>query len=106
MISALFYKTSIDYTPLGDIISTLCTLVQGLGDGTDITFTHSLPGGTVSLSTAEMREVLCGVPLSTPEVLVFMKEDLVSQYEEAKYNLYIKIQTERKTSNEIIGRTC
>ncbi|MBO4501132.1 MAG: sensor histidine kinase [Clostridia bacterium] len=84
VISALFYKTSIDFTPLGDIISTLCTLVQGLNEKTDIVFTHSLPGGTVSLSTAEMREVLCGVPLSTPEVLVFMKEDLNAQYEEAK----------------------
>ena len=79
-ISALFCKTSIDFTPLGDISSTLCTLIQGLNDGTDITFTHSLPGGTVYVSTAEMRAVLCGVPLSTPEVLVFLKEDLASQY--------------------------
>ena len=84
VISALFYKTSIDFTPLGDVASTLCTLVQGLPDGTEITFTHSLPGGTVSLDTAEMRAVLCGVPLSTPEVIVFIKDDLASQYAEAR----------------------
>ena len=83
VISALFYKTSIDFTPLGDIISTLGTLIQGLGESTDIVFTHTLPHGEVSLSTAEIRAVLGEVPLSTPEVLVFIKDDLASQYAEA-----------------------
>ena len=84
VISALFYKTSIDFTPLGDIVSTLCTLFQGLGPGTDIDFIHILPGGKVGVSTAELRAVLGGVPLSTPEVLVYIKDDLAAQYEEAR----------------------
>ena len=86
VISALFYKTSIDFTPLGDISSTLCTLIQGLDDNTDIKFRHSFPNGAVGLDTAEIRAVLGGVPLSTPEVLVLLKDDLAAQYAEIVSN--------------------
>ena len=80
-ISGVFYKTSIDFTPLGDIISTVCTLVQSL-DYTELVFTHSFPNGSVELDTAALKEVLGDVPLSTPDVLVWIKEYLSEQYEE------------------------
>ena len=78
--SAKFYKKHIDYTPLGDIISTVCTLIQGSPD-IDFTFTHTGPGLSVYLSTAEMRETLGpDVPLSSVEVIAWTADYLREQY--------------------------
>ena len=38
-VTASFYKDSIDFTPLGDVVTTILTLVQGHPD-TDSLFTH------------------------------------------------------------------
>ena len=78
-VTALFYKNHIDFTPLGDIISTVTTLIQGHPD-VDFAFTHTKSGGAVSLDTRELREVLDGVPLDTFEVLIWIKENLEEQY--------------------------
>ena len=40
-VEALFYQDSIDFTPLGDVVSTLCTLIQGHPD-TDFYFRHRI----------------------------------------------------------------
>lgn len=77
--SALFYKNHLDFTPLGDIVSTLVTLIQG-SDNIDWNFTHSFEGREVSLHTNELREVLGDVPLSNPEVLSWISQFLEEQY--------------------------
>lgn len=78
--SAKFFKKHIDYTPLGDIISTVCTLIQGSPE-IDFTFTHTGPGFSVRLSTAEMRELLVpDVPLSSAEVITWTADYLREQY--------------------------
>jgi len=82
-VSALFYKNHIDFTPLGDVISTVTTLIQGHPD-VDFLFTHEMNDGCVSLDTRELRAVLEGVPLDTFEVLIWIKENLVEQYAEFK----------------------
>ena len=75
-----FFKKHIDYTPLGDIISTVCTLIQGSPE-IDFTFTHTGPGFSVRLSTAEMRELLGpDVPLSSAEVITWTADYLREQY--------------------------
>jgi len=76
---ALFYKNHIDMTPLGDVISTITTLIQG-HDDIDFVFSHKMPDNEVLLDTRQMREILGDVKLSTPEVLVFIKEYLTEQY--------------------------
>lgn len=76
---ALFYKNHIDMTPLGDVISTITTLIQG-HDEVDFVFTHTMPDKEVMLDTRQMREILGDVKLSTPEVLVFITEYLKDQY--------------------------
>jgi hypothetical protein len=86
VVTATFIKSSIDYTPLGDIISTIVTLIQG-SDTIDFEFVHKHENGIVSLNTAEMREVLGeGIPLSSPEILVWIEENLKEQYSEASSN--------------------
>lgn len=77
---ALFYKNHIDFTPLGDITETLCTLIQ-CNPQMDFVFQHITPGGEVTLSTVEMREQLGDVPLNTYEVIVWIREYINQQYE-------------------------
>lgn len=78
--TAHFYKNHIDFTPLGDIISTICTLIQSC-DNYDIVFKHTLPcGNSVEADTREFREVLGDVPLNNPDVLMWVNGYLSEQY--------------------------
>ena len=78
--SALFYKNHLDYTPLGDIINTIVTLIQGMGE-IDLVFTHKSDTLDVLLDTREIRETLGGeIPLNIPDVLVWITEFLKEKY--------------------------
>lgn len=80
---ALFYKNHIDMTPLGGIIATVITLIQ-CNPHLDFLFTHTTLNGEVRLDTRELREVLGDVPLNTVEVIMWIKENLIEQYEALK----------------------
>ena len=82
-VTASFKKSSIDYLPLGDIVGTVCTLIQGIGN-VDLIFRHILPNGEIALSTEEMREMLGDVPLDLPEVIVWVKDFLEENYSSVK----------------------
>ena len=77
---AKFGKNHIDFIPMGDIVETVKTLIQGSPD-INFTFTHILPGGTVSLVTAELKEELGDIPLNEPEILTWIGDYLNEQYE-------------------------
>ncbi len=77
--SASFCKNHIDFTPLGDVTSSVVTLIQGNPD-IDFRFLHETAGGAVSLDTRELREVLEEVPLDSFEVLNWIQENLAEQY--------------------------
>jgi len=77
---ALLYKKHLDFTPLGDIISTLITLIQGSPD-LNFYFTHNISGKRIYLATKEMKEILGDVPLDSPEILAWIKESLTEEYE-------------------------
>lgn len=79
VLKAFFYKNTVDYTPMGDIVSTVVTLIQG-SPGIHWTFKHEINGGCVSLDTNELKGVIGDVPLDTPEVLVWIKEYLDEGY--------------------------
>ena len=76
-VNAFFYKNHIDCLPLGDIVSTILTLIQGYPN-IDFIFSHN----SVILNTKELRQVLGDVPLSSPEVLLWIREYLEEQYKE------------------------
>ena len=80
-VRAIFNKTHIDFTPLGDIISTIITLIQG-HPNVDFLFNHTMGDGCVSLDTREMRQVLEDIPLDSFEILQWIKENLAEQYDE------------------------
>lgn len=80
VVNATFFKTHIDFTPLGDVISTIVTLIQGSPE-MDFLFKHIINGSCVTLDTRELREVLGeAVPLNVPDVLCWIKENLQGQY--------------------------
>lgn len=79
VVCARFNKKHIDFTPLGDVISSIITLIQGHPD-TDFLFEHNVSGKTVRLDTREFRTVLEGVPLNSYEVINWIREYLAEQY--------------------------
>lgn len=80
-VVAHFYKQHIDFTPMGDIISTVITLIQGSPD-IDFEFRHRSPAFCVELDTVQLREVLGEeIPLNSPEILCWIREYLTEQYQ-------------------------
>lgn len=80
-VTAVFHHRHIDCPPLGDVVSTLTTLIQGHPD-TDFLFRHTRPEGEpVELDTRQLRTVLEGVPLNSFEVLQWIQGFLTEQYE-------------------------
>ena len=80
-VKASFNKSHIDFTPLGDVISTVKTLIQGHPDR-DFLYIHELKSGRIELDTRDMREVLEDVPLNSIEVISWVGENLEEQYRE------------------------
>ena len=84
-VKAIFFKNHIDFTPLGDVISSIVTLIQG-HPNTDFLFTHTTEDGKVSIDTREIRAVLEDVPLDTYEVITWIRENLEEQYDDINTN--------------------
>ena len=80
-VKAVFHKNHIDFTPLGDVVSSITTLIQGHPE-TDFLFIHSLCENQVILDTRELRETLEGIPLNIYEVIKWIEEYLKEQYSE------------------------
>ncbi|NLI54008.1 MAG: sensor histidine kinase [Clostridiales bacterium] len=75
-ITASFDTGHVDCEPLGDIASTVVTLIQGNPE-LSLTYLYSTEQGETRLSTDEMREILGdGVSLDHPEVLAWAREFL------------------------------
>lgn len=81
-VTATFRVDHIDFIPLGDVVETMITLIQGNPDS-DYVFRHTSDKVSVAMDTSEMRAILGGdVPLNTYEVLAFIREYLQGQYNE------------------------
>lgn len=66
-----FTYDHIDRAPVGDMAGTLETLVSG-SPNIDFLYRHSKNGRTFTLDTAEIRNVLGGVPLDLPDVIMWL----------------------------------
>ncbi|MBQ9414067.1 MAG: ATP-binding protein [Clostridia bacterium] len=79
-VTATFDKTHLDFTPIGDMVSTMTTLIMG-SPHIDFLFLHEAPQREVSLDTRQLREVLGeDVPLDSYEVIKWIEEYLNEQY--------------------------
>lgn len=80
-IKAVFDTKSIDFMPVGDIVSTVCILIAGSPE-IDFCFSDVTPEREITLSTTELRAVLGeGISLAEPEIQVWIAEYLKEQYE-------------------------
>ena len=81
-VTATFDMNSIDFTPIGDMVSTMTVLIMGSPD-IDFEYEHTAPGGrVVQLSTLQLREVLGDIPLDSPEIVKWIGEYLQEQYDD------------------------
>ncbi|MBE6620584.1 MAG: sensor histidine kinase [Ruminococcaceae bacterium] len=78
--TARFGKDHIDFLPLGDMVETVKTLIQGSPE-IDFVYRHKTESGEVSLDCQELREVLEGIPLNEPEILSWIGDNLKEQYQ-------------------------
>lgn len=77
---ASYVKSHVDMTPLGDINSTVSILIRCNPD-IDFVYTRTTDGGSFTLDTRELREVLEGVSLDTPDVVEWIEQFLKEQTE-------------------------
>ena len=80
-INALYKTDSIDFTPLGDIASTIVTIVS-MNNDKEFLFRRILDDKEFVFSTEEIKKILGGVPLSEPSVMTWVEEYLNEQYNE------------------------
>lgn len=77
-VRAFFKTDSIDFTPLGDIDSTIIALIT-MNTDRDFIYRLKVDEKEFTLSTSELKELLGGVPLSEPSVTQWIKEYLHEQ---------------------------
>lgn len=80
-VTAVFGLTHIDRMPLGDINSTIYTLII-TNTQLDFLYTYELDGNEFQLDTKDLRIILGDIPLNTPEVSQYIKEYLKENQEE------------------------
>ncbi|MCL2087482.1 MAG: ATP-binding protein [Oscillospiraceae bacterium] len=74
-VKAKYILSSIDRMPLGDICATIETLMV-YNTHIDFIYNYQIDGEGFSLSTLEMKEILDGVPLDTPDVAQYIRDYL------------------------------
>lgn len=77
-VTTVFHTDHLDFTPLGDIESTVVTLITM---NTEINFVYILKVDEkeFSVSTQQLKEILGDVPLDMPEVVMWLKDYLKEQ---------------------------
>lgn len=79
-VTAEFCMNHLDFTPVGDMVSTVTTLIQG-SPHIEWRFEHITEKGSVELDTRELREILGDVPLDNYEVIKWIEGYLREGYE-------------------------
>ncbi len=87
-VTAVFGLSHIDRMPLGDINCTIHNLIVYHPD-TDFHYTYQVNDASFTLDTREMREILGGIPLNTPEVSSYILEYLTENKQETDHGAEI-----------------
>ncbi len=86
-VVATFHTAHIDCAPMGDIVSTVVTLIQGT-PAVDFLFRHTVNGEILAeLDMEQIRQILGeDVPPNTPEVIQWITDFLREQYSSNQKN--------------------
>ena len=80
VITGTFGRNHIDFIPLGDMVETVKTLIQG-SPAVNFSYVHTFPGGKAELHCAELRAMLGDeISLAEPEILSWIGGYLREQY--------------------------
>lgn len=79
-VEALFKTDSIDFTPLGDMASTISAIVC-MNEDKDFIYTRKVDGASFVFSSADIKNILDGVPLSEPSVINWVEGYIREQTE-------------------------
>ena len=77
-VCTVFKTDSIDFTPLGDMDSTIIMLIT-MNTDRDFTYRFGIDENEFTLSTGELKGILGDVPLSEPSVTQWIREYLSEQ---------------------------
>ncbi len=84
-VEAVFKTDSIDFTPLGDMESTISTIVS-MNEDKDFLYIRSIDQNEFTFSSKEIKKILDGVPLSEPSVIMWIESYIKEQTESLKTN--------------------
>lgn len=87
-VIAVFTLDHIDRMPLGDMSSTMHSLIT-LNKHIDFVYTYTVNGKSFILDTRELREILGDVPFDVPEVSAYIMDFLKSNKAEVDQDLII-----------------
>ncbi|MDP2114056.1 MAG: ATP-binding protein [Bacteroidota bacterium] len=80
-VTAIFELNHLDRPIMGDLVGTLLILICS-SDEINYVFKHKTPSGEYELDTREIRQTLENVPISNPDVRLFLKEMLQENLEQ------------------------
>lgn len=73
VVTACFISDNIDCPPWGDLAGTVAMLITG-NPGVNFCFLYQSEKIAYSINTEEIEKTLDGIPISLPEVILFIKE--------------------------------
>ena len=80
-VEAVFGLSNVDRMPLGDMTSTMHSLIT-MHEDTDFIYTFRYNGEEFILNTAEFREILGGISFNEPEVSSYIRDYLAENERE------------------------
>ena len=72
-VEAFFKTDSVDFTPLGDMASTITAIVC-MNEDKDFVYTRNIDGREFTFKSADIKKILEGVPLSEPSVMSWVED--------------------------------
>jgi len=75
VVEAVLGLSHIDRQPMGNIVSTLITIIVG-NPGIDLLYRHEVDGRAYLLDTRDIKKALEDVPLDHPDVTGFLREHI------------------------------
>lgn len=82
-VCASFRLDHIDLAPLGDMASSMTSLIMGNPE-VDFTYTHERNGRAFQINTRQLREELEDLPITHPEVMKYIGDSIRESLQELK----------------------
>ncbi len=79
VVSAFYHTDHIDMLPVGDMTATMTSLIS-VNPSIDFVYQSRLDGREFVMDTRQIKEILEGVPINSPDVLLFIR-DYINEHE-------------------------